>query len=157
MTREIVQDDDELDKAVESSDLESRLRAAMQEAVEKLMESAVTELLGAGPWERSEERRGYRNVHQLLPGGLGDDDVAPHRLARRSARTSAAGRTRPVRAASRPRAIDASSAARSASSMSSPSSSTTRSSTVPSGRSVGSSTRRRPLCTRARSPCMAGC
>lgn len=64
MTREIVHDDDELGKAVESSDLESRLRAAMQEAVEKLMESEVTELLGAGPWERSEERRGYRNGYR---------------------------------------------------------------------------------------------
>ena len=64
MTREIVHDDDELGKAVESSDLESRLRAAMHEVVEKLMESEVTELLGAGPWERSGERRGYRNGYR---------------------------------------------------------------------------------------------
>lgn len=64
MTREMVRDGDELGKAVESSDLEERLRAAMHRVVEELMESEVTELLGAGPWERSDERRGYRNGHR---------------------------------------------------------------------------------------------
>jgi transposase-like protein len=64
MTREIVHDGEELGKAVEASDLESKLRAAMQRVVEQVMESEVTELLGAEPWERNDERRGYRNGHR---------------------------------------------------------------------------------------------
>jgi len=64
MTREIVRDESDVCKAVETTDLEARLRDAMRRVAEELMESEVTELLGAEPWERSEERRGLRNGHR---------------------------------------------------------------------------------------------
>ena len=50
-----------MSKAVAGTDLEERLRTAMERVLKELMESEVTELLGAAPWERSEGRRGYRN------------------------------------------------------------------------------------------------
>lgn len=61
MTREIVREDEDMGKAVAGTDLEERLRTAMERVLKELMESEVTELLGAAPWERSEGRRGYRN------------------------------------------------------------------------------------------------
>ncbi len=61
MTREIVREDEDMSKAVAGTDLEERLRTAMERVLKDLMESEVTELLGAAPWERSDGRRGYRN------------------------------------------------------------------------------------------------
>lgn len=61
MTREIVREDGDVSKAVEGTDFEERLRGAVERVVHELMESEVTELLGAEPWERTEARRGYRN------------------------------------------------------------------------------------------------
>ncbi len=64
MTREMVRDESDVSKAVEATELEDRMREAVRRVAQELMESEVTELLGAAPWERSEERRGYRNGYR---------------------------------------------------------------------------------------------
>ena len=84
---------------------------------------------------------------------IGDNDDL-HQLRRRSLITSAAGRPLPSWACCQARRRAASRAERSLASRSSPSSSRTRSSTVPSGREVGSSITSRPSLTRARRPLM---
>lgn len=101
MTREIVREDGDVGKAVEGTDLEARLRYAMKHVLHELMESEVTELLGAEPWERSEMRRGYRNgtrprdwetrlgrltleVPKLREGGYLPSFLEPRRRAERA-------------------------------------------------------------------------
>ena len=43
-------------------DISSLLRRRVLEAVESVLEEELSEALGTGRYERSEERRGYRNV-----------------------------------------------------------------------------------------------
>ena len=45
-------------------DLSSLLRRRVLEAVESVLEEELSEALGTGRYERSEERRGYRNGHE---------------------------------------------------------------------------------------------
>ena len=45
-------------------DISSLLRRRVLEAVESVLEEELSEALGTGRYERSEERRGYRNGHE---------------------------------------------------------------------------------------------
>src|SRR5579864_2377312 len=82
----------------------------------------------------------------------GGSDRQAHRRVRNSSRIADAGRRRPASADFQEADSASCKARRSSSVRSSPSSSTTRSTTVPSGRVVGSSRTSRPFSTRARRP-----
>jgi len=135
-------------EATQTGDLGVRIRSSspwqQREKVDRLFDLVREDSDGAVIVDPPRLRRS-----KLIAGELGEDDLATCHSDRSSRRTSLASIMRPA-STSAPEAIRARCSAERSSSLSqSPGSNGSNSTSVPSGRSVGSSTTKRPFWTRA--------
>ncbi len=91
-------------------DIQERIRMRIREAIEEVFQEELAEALGSGPYERSEQRRGYRNGFEdrivTTEAGTRQLRIPRGRIAREDGTTSEFRSEILPRYARRTRAID---------------------------------------------------